>query len=452
MKFLLTALLLCICSVAAQEEYYGYYGGEPAAPVAPEAEDVYDEPYPYEGEDAAEGGYYTERRRNRPTTEPRPVRQIFGVERWNINDVVESEVHEEGVKYRFDDSVIERVREDVIPELCYLTSDNITIYNSFLLDRNCLEEFESVSPQCVGFKCDLAHYFLEHGAQIYTDFFNATDYKEGMEIIHREFSTAFEKLDMCTCGREFFKALFKCAPFYNANALFAATDNYEDDIVAFGKIARNVDLKSAGRFFDRLLAGVCEETSSGICLNSIFNVLEEIVEMGVNTVEDFDDYDSGDRKYQKNQEKRCDAMFSSYRAWEKDGRDPSDFDGLSEEFWQVALNMTAKTTNAFYCEKKCKKDRGALYPCCLRRMLEDEKMFDNVQRVIESVYKIIPAMDSDFEWDGFYDLDYDFEREWSAQELEERASWTVPANLRDAFMRTLHAAKYCEGKIIRCSK
>ena len=37
--------------------------------------------------------------------------------------------------------------------------------------------------------------------------------------------------------------------------------------------------------------------------------------MGVNTVEDFDDYDSGDRKYQKNQEKRCDAMFSSYRAW-----------------------------------------------------------------------------------------------------------------------------------------
>lgn len=134
------------------------------------------------------------------------------MERWNINDVVESEVHEEGVKYRFDDSVIERVREDVIPELCYLTSDNITIYNSFLLDRNCLEEFESVSPQCVGFKCDLAHYFLEHGAQIFTDFFNATDYKEGMEIIHREFSTAFEKLDMCTCGREFFKALFKCAP------------------------------------------------------------------------------------------------------------------------------------------------------------------------------------------------------------------------------------------------
>ena len=58
----------------------------------------------------------------------------------------------------------------------------------------------------------------------------------------------------------------------------------------------------------------------------------------------------------------------------KDGRDP-EFDGGTEEFWQVALNMTAKTTNAFYCEKKCKKDRGALYPCCLRRMLEDESKY-----------------------------------------------------------------------------
>ena len=77
MKFLLTALLLCICSVAAQEEYYGYYGGEPVA--EPAAEDVYDEPYDYEGEDAvvaAEGAYYTERRRNRPTTEPV---QVFAI-------------------------------------------------------------------------------------------------------------------------------------------------------------------------------------------------------------------------------------------------------------------------------------------------------------------------------------------------------------------------------------
>ena len=54
MKFLLTALLLCICSVEAQEaqeEYYGYYEGEAA--VAEE----------YAGE-----RFYT--RRNRPTTEP----------------------------------------------------------------------------------------------------------------------------------------------------------------------------------------------------------------------------------------------------------------------------------------------------------------------------------------------------------------------------------------------
>jgi len=422
-----------MCSVAAQD-----YDGPHEVVWDPAGEEVVRDP-------AVEEDWYTNRRGSRQTTEPRPVRQMLGVNRWQIINIVDSEVHEEGVKYRFDDDVIERVREDVIPELCYLTSDNITFGNSFLLDKNCLEEFESVSPQCLGFKCDLAHYFLEHGAQIFTDFFNATDYKEGMEIIRREVSTAFEKLYVCTCGREFFKATFKCAPFYYANALsFAIPSNY--NLANFGRIARSVDAKSAGRFFDRLLAGVCEETSSGICLNSILSSLEELVEMGVNTVEDFDDYDNGDRKHQKKQEKRCDAMFGPYRAWVKDGRDPTDFSLGEEQFWEVMLNMTAKTTNALYCEKKCKKDRGVLYPCCLRRMLEDQKLFDNVEKVIESVYKLIPIFD--IQYNSFYGIDT---MSINLEEIEEIASWTVPANLRDAFMRTLHAAKYCEGKIVQCS-
>ena len=140
------------------------------------------------------------------------MRDVFYVNQGDINDIVETEESEEGRKIVWTSGVVEAVNNDVIPELCYLNSQNITIYNSFLLDRTCLEALEGVSPECRGFKCDLAHYFLEHGAQAFVDFFDAETIKDVVGVVHRVLSTGFEKLNMCTCGREFFKAVFKCSP------------------------------------------------------------------------------------------------------------------------------------------------------------------------------------------------------------------------------------------------
>lgn len=52
-----------------------------------------------------------------------------------------------------------------------------------------------------------------------------------------------------------------------------------------------------------------------------------------------------------------------------------DFDG--EEAFEFVFNKTSAATKAFYCNKKCKKDetRAAMYPCCLRKMLEDESKY-----------------------------------------------------------------------------
>lgn len=282
------------------------------------------------------------------------------------------------------------------------------------------------------------------------DFLEAASYREGVEVVHRELSVAFEKLNMCTCGREFLKALFKCAPFYNGNALFALVGDNEDSIVAYGRAARHLDLKSASKFFDKLMAGVCAKSESGMCLNSIFNGFEELTELLETTVKGYEDYDDGDRKYQKSQEKRCDALFGPIRAWSEDDRETWRYDG--EEYWDLTFNKTAAVTKALYCEKRCKKTRGALYPCCLKKMLEDDKMFDNVAKVIESVYKIIPALDGNFEWSGFYELDYYFAREYSKEELANIMAWEISERTRDTFMRTVHGARYCEGKTVRCSK
>jgi len=274
-----------------------------------------------------------------------------------------------------------------------------------------------------------------------------------VRVVHRVLSSVFEKLNMCTCGREFFTALFKCAPFYNGNALFALTDNDEDSIVGYGKLMRNVDVKAASRIIDRLMTGVCAESSSGMCLNSIFNGLEKLAELGQNTLNSFEDYNGGDRKFQKSQEKRCDALFSSVRAWTKDDREIDYHEG--EERWELIFNKTSAVPKAFYCDKRCKKDatRSAMYPCCLRQMLEDDKLFNNVEKLIESIYKVVPAMSSSYEWDGFYELDGSFYRyDYSRDELDDILAWKVPKRIRDAFMRTIHAAKYCEGKLVRCSK
>ena len=387
------------------------------------------------------------------STAPMPIRNIFDIRRRDVDDIVKKVTTEEGTTYRFKRSIIKTLENDMIPELCYMTPENITIYNSFLLDKQCLKEFESVSPQCRGFRCNAVRYFLEHGARIFMDVINAPSLKEGLEVVNREILAAFEKLDMCTCGRHFFKAAFKCAPYWQANALFAVTNNNGEWMMSYYKLMRNVDVKSFSKAFDRVLDGLCEESSHGICINSIINGLEKMLDLVTTTMEDFEDYDDGNRDFQKSQEKRCDALYGPLRAWTKDDRDLDEYHFQSEERVELLVNKTAAVSKAFYCKRGCKNDesRTAMYPCCWRKMLEDKKLFDNLALAVESLYKIVPALSRYFEW-VFYELDDYFYYSYSREELEEHINWTVPKRIRDGVMRTLHAAKYCDGKILRCSK
>ena len=384
------------------------------------------------------------------TTAPMPIRNMFDLRRRDVEDIVEKVTTEEGTTYRFTEGIIEALENDMIPELCYMTPENITIYNSFLLDKQCLEEFESVSPQCRGFRCNIVRYFLKHGARIFMDVINAPSLKEGLEVVNREILAGFQKLDMCTCSRQFFKATFKCAPYWQANALFAVTNNNGDWMMSYYKLMRNIDVKSFSKAFDRVLAGLCEESSHGMCINSIFNGLEKMLDLVTTTMEDFEDYDDGNKDFQKSQEKRCDALYGPLRAWTKDDRDLDYFEG--EDQIELVLNKTAAVSKAFYCKRGCKNDesRTAMYPCCWRKMLEDKKLFDSFALAVESLYRVMPAMSRDFEW-VFYELDDYFYYSYSREELEEHMNWTVPKRIRDAVMRTLHAAKYCDGKILRCS-
>jgi hypothetical protein len=390
---------------------------------------------------------------NEPTTESNIIRNIFDLEQHDNDDIVSEG---KDTKYIFDEAIRKTLREDVIPELCYLTSDNITIYNSFLLDHTCLQHFEQVSPQCRDFKCQLAHYFLQHGARVFGEFFQTETLKNAVLVVEREFSAGFRKLNMCTCGREFFKAAFKCAPYYYANALFALVDNDEDDITFYGKFTRNVDLKSTSKVFDRLMEGFCAETGSGLCLSTILNAIGKMGEMFETTIDDYDSYDEGTRKFRKSQEKRCDALFGPLRAWEKDDRRLPN-SGQEEEYMEILFNKTAAVANSFYCDKSCKKTRNVFYPCCLKKIVEDRKMWENVEKAVESVFRVVPAMNYYFQYKNYskfwnWKLYAYFWHEYTEEEFANFKTFSLPKVVRKAFLKTINGPKYCKGKLIRCNK
>ena len=381
---------------------------------------------------------------------------------WNSENIVTEETDEEHTRYVFHRNITAKVQDKVIPELCYLTSQNITIYNSFLLDRTCLREFESVSAECRGFKCELAHWFLEHGARIFGKFFKTDTIQEAVQLVEEEVSAMFTDVKMCTCGREFFKAAFRCAPYYYANVLFAAWDNDEDDIYQQQKFMRNVDLKSLSKVVDRLLEGLCVETRSerpdvtegedtGLCVSSILNSVAQLGGMLETTIDDYDRYDEGDRKFQKSQEKRCDALFGPLKTWEQDNRELPDA-GHENEYMEILFSKTAAVANSFYCDKSCKKTRGTFYPCCLMTILEDRKLWNNVEKVTESVFRVVPAMNYHFQYKGFYQLWGYFWYDYTEETFENWKTWTLPDNVRELFMRTINGPKYCPRKIIKCKE
>jgi len=448
MKFLLLVVLSYVgLSLAQEEGWYDedYYAGE---------EDAEGEVY----EDYGGDRYYTKYRpyiytkyHRGPTTEPKPIRQLFDLRRWEIEDIVDLS---DETNYRLNEDIVDAVENKIIPELCNMTVDKINIYNSFLLDKQTLENLESVSPECRAFRCDILHYFLEHGARIYMDVIHAESYKAALQVISREILDGFRDLNVCTCGREFMKAVFKSAPYWHANALNAVTGNDEEDMISYYKAVRNVDVKTISKVFDRVLAGLCEESSHGMCINSVINGMEEMLDLVTNTMEDYEDYDDNDddRSYQKSQERRCDALFGPIRTWTQDDRDMDYYEG--EELFQLLFEKTSDVSKAFYCQKGCKKDvsRTAMYPCCWRRMMEDKNLFDNIVKFTESIYRAHPSFDDDWEW-NFYELDDYYFRysDFTREDLEEIGSWTLPEGIREKVIRTLHAAKYCDGRTVRCS-
>jgi len=366
---------------------------------------------------------------------------------------------------KFHREVEDALVENLIPELCFLRSDNCTIYNSFVLDCNCVEEFEKLSPQCRTLPCDFVKHALEHGPEIVFDLFTARNIQEILEVINGELASLFESYDFCTCSGEFLKALFGCAKFFNGNILHSQMDSCDIPNLQLG--LRNLDLDALNKFFNKLIGGMCEETSSGKCYNDLFSSVQHLAGLADNTLADSNyqryygenrwEYNRGTGRYGtvdpplseeetarfKNRMKKnkCNNLFRVIdTAIDEADHEFATNVGEDEDGWRSFFDGTQNIMSSLYCDRKCKTEIGEnLYPCCLKDMLNNKKMFDHLEAFILSIYK---TPDIDLWWDGFeHSLGNYYDHRWN---------YTIPEDLRTSFMKTIHPAKYCEARNPTC--
>ena len=353
------------------------------------------------------------------------------------------------VQHEWHEGLVEVLKEQVIPEFCELKADNCTLYNSYIFDCQCLHEFEQVSEKCMGTKCDLVRHFLEHGPRAVANVLKAESFRDAVEVVHQELKLIFVNHDFCKCGREIFKAFFKCAKFYNGNIMRVNLDCY--DLPAFQTSLRNYDLESMSMLADKLLVGMCEKSrknKSNICLDNIFEALKEVADMVEGTINEYNAYEEGTTREKRILEEKCDRLFGPLRAW-NDAKVENieleyDYFMHSEEGWAQLFNKTQAFMENLYCKWPCKKDRGTLYPCCFKRLLSDESIYPLIEKVILSIVRL-PSTD-EHEWEGFGRM-----RLTLAENVKRAMSYTIPEEIKDSFRRTVQAAKFCSGRTLRCS-
>jgi hypothetical protein len=382
----------------------------------------------------------------------RDLRRLFGVGHWE--DIKDTVTKVDNETFVFNENVNEFLVERVIPELCNMTADKINLFNSYFLDRQCLEELNRVGPECRAFKCKLAHYVKDRLPRVIYNLFDRDSefgtLTEAAEFLGKELSNLFKELDMCTCGKKFLKAASNCLPFYFTNALFEMNGEDPDLIVASEVLLRHVDMEATGKVATLLIDHLCEKTDSGMCINSIATVAGRVGELWENTfVYDLYDYwsliwNGADEKFLIEVWEKCDTFFNILT-------NIAMIDHPVEDGYEGQFKDFALYTNGFFCDEYCQQKRGIFYPCCMKDLLRDKKMWDNLQKVVESYVRIYEMINTIY-GRGYVSSQYlpvenrpgpggpEFEKE-----IKKRGK-----RIRKAFLRWIDAAKTCKDGEVQC--
>jgi len=411
----------------------GYWGEEPY--------------YGGEGFDYSDHGYYEDEGPSVPQ-----MMEWLDVSYYDLDDMVQTmnKTHDSHHPHSWPEDILEVAREKVLPEMCNQTADTCNLYNSFLLDCHCVEVFDGMSEQCRGLKCDLTQHLLDYGPRMIYDFLHTESIKDAVEVIHRELKLIFSSHNFCKCGRELMKSFTKCARFYHGNGLMSAMDCA--DFNTMQTYLRNLDLEALGAVWDKLVGGMCEKArrkGDDMCLDAVFEGLKEVADMVGGTIEDFSQWDDGSEKEMRQLEERCDRLFGPLRAFIDAGDDEVDMETINEthqDYWTMTLNRTSAFMDNLYCKWPCKKDRGSLFPCCMKRMLNDDSLYLHLERFVVSFVKLPIVGVGSYYWDDFTEMD-----RYAKEEVERAMKFKMPENIIELFKKTVNAGNHCKGRNLRCS-
>ena len=157
---------------------------------------------------------------------------------------------------------------------------------------------------------------------------------------------------------------------------------------------RNLDLESASMVVDKLLNGMCEESTkdkSQTCFVNVFELLKRIANMVDITLEKHDSYSYVMTEKQKQRyEENCDMLFGPIKAWDEASRGRMyGFDFIIDSSsWGNLVEKSSAFMENLFCKWPCKSGRGSFYPCCLKRILLYESLYSNLENFIRSLYRI----------------------------------------------------------------
>ena len=222
--------------------------------------------------------------------------------------------------------------------------------------------------------------------------------------------------------------LVESGRFYDANVLYNTLS--ADNILYIKRALRNIDHGSLKRLLQRTMTHFCAETKRGLCLDDMMESLTFVAKNVDNTMdryEEFDDLSETDRQ-KKKLRSQCDNYFDLVEA-------SDDMEDLFEYDVKRYLEAYSQLSSMAYCKKNCKAEISKMYSCCLKKALDDKKLYkygEDFAVSFISFYSIMGNYYSHFESEYIEDM----------REIYKKTR-TLALEYRELVQKSMLPAKFC---------
>ena len=262
-------------------------------------------------------------------------------------------------------------------------------FDGFVLDTYAFGRLLKLSPQCRNGPCDLVRYLIQNTVQNVESVTKVESFHELAVAVYEILKPIYTSY-VCPCHVELMDWLVESGRFYDANVLYNTLS--ADDILNIKRVLRNIDHGSLKRLLQRTMTHFCAEIKRGPCLDDMMESLTFVAKNVDNTMDRYEEFDglSETDRQKKKLRSQCDNYFDLVEA-------SDDMEDLFEYDVKRDLEVYSQLFSMVYCKKNCKAEISKMYPCCLKKALDDKKLYKygkNFAVSFISFYSIITTVTS----------------------------------------------------------